>query len=161
MCVVSGRHMIRSEWVFCPASGFPAIRSEYISYLKSTSEATQASLEASASSKAAVSIEAPMARPKTAMRKNPSESKQISPTDGLSASALKLQTLTGFDPIFSKPVRASDLSLAPASEIDAYLASYTGNVQAKEVKVNLEDGEVLQEEKIERPKEHSKPTAVW
>ena len=34
MCVVTGRHMTMSDWCFCPNSGFPALYSEYVEFIK-------------------------------------------------------------------------------------------------------------------------------
>jgi WD repeat-containing protein 19 len=37
MCVVTGRHMVLSDWCFCPRSRLPATLSEYIRYIHATS----------------------------------------------------------------------------------------------------------------------------
>lgn len=33
MCIVTGRHMERGDWCFCPNSGMPALYSEYLKYI--------------------------------------------------------------------------------------------------------------------------------
>jgi WD repeat-containing protein 19 len=34
MCIVTGRHMVVSDWCFCPTTKFPALYSEYVKYIK-------------------------------------------------------------------------------------------------------------------------------
>lgn len=36
MCVVSGKHMVATDWCFCPISRFPALFSEYVRYVQAT-----------------------------------------------------------------------------------------------------------------------------
>lgn len=45
MCVVTGRHMERGDWCFCPNSNMPALLSEYVQYIKSETEIADSTLQ--------------------------------------------------------------------------------------------------------------------
>lgn len=34
MCIITGRHLVKSDWTFCPNSKFPALYSEYVKYIE-------------------------------------------------------------------------------------------------------------------------------
>lgn len=46
MCVVSGQHIVASDFCLCPRSGMPARYSEYVAYLQSAAKAQEAAQQA-------------------------------------------------------------------------------------------------------------------
>jgi WD repeat-containing protein 19 len=34
MCIITGKHVLKDDWCFCPNSGFPALYSEYMRYIE-------------------------------------------------------------------------------------------------------------------------------
>ena len=41
MCIITGRHMVISDWCFCPVSKMPALHSAYMSYIESETNAVK------------------------------------------------------------------------------------------------------------------------
>ena len=126
MCVVSGKHLVRGDWTFCPASGFPALRTEYLRYLRAGAAGTAAATDAAKSPRRRDgALEAPMARPRTAASGRRDESVAGS-AEGPKALAGDAAPLEGADPVFGLPVRETNIRLAKPQEVDAFLRDFAG-----------------------------------
>lgn len=131
MCIITGKHMILSEWCFCPNSKYPAIYSEYLKYIEREREfaaSIQAkSFESNNESNPAV---------------NGEDDKQFAPSSPNSSLKLGSPVNKGIvvlDPVLNKPLNVEDIKLASVADALKYIQRYNNIFDEKKSTGNQQD----------------------
>ena len=102
MCIITGRHMVKDDWCFCPNSQFPALYSEYVQYIESEY--------------------------KTALK---AASGQDNDDEGKFNSPSKRAQAVAMDPILGQNISISDLTKSTPEEAVKYIQKYNNVKEEK------------------------------
>jgi WD repeat-containing protein 19 len=113
MCVITGKHMVLTDWCFCPNSKFPALYSEYLGYIQKERQLAQSAasegVQANDDEKASLGPSSPTSR---------------SPTAKPNANVV-------LDPVLGKPISEKEITLCSIEEAMKYIQKYNNVIDEK------------------------------
>lgn len=133
MCVVSGKHMVLTDWCFCPISKFPALYSEYVRYIEDEIKLSTSSRDD------AIDRDVDNESKRTANGSPGIKSTITSSTGAVLSGKSANVYLSAPDPIMGMSVSVNDLILTDPADAMQYVHKYNNMIEKAPKKEEGED----------------------